>query len=115
MFGPELWQMSAVALSIIVRCNLAMVQRLIQSDRAGEQTERQQFRLHHLSQQIFNQPAAEFLPPTCSCNLFVGLLSFQLAINTIANIVCCSNAILEGYHVDVSLIINMKSLIISII
>ena len=94
--GPELWEVAASALCLIARCNLSTVQRLIQSDKAGEQLERQQFRLQHLSQQIFNQPVAETLSPTCSCNIFVALLSYQLAINTIANIVCYSNTILMG-------------------
>lgn len=95
-FGSELWEVAASALCLIVRCNLITVQRLIQNDRVGEQNERQQFRLQHLSQQIFNQPVAESLPPTCSVNMFVALLSFQLAINTIGNIVCYSNSILTG-------------------
>lgn len=95
-FGGEMWEVAASALCLIVRCNLATVQRLIQNDRAGEQVERQQFRLQHLSQQIFNQPVAETLSPTCSCNIFIALLSFQLAINTIANIICYSNTTLTG-------------------
>jgi hypothetical protein len=94
----ELWEVAASALCLIVRCNLTTVQRLIQNDRAGEQQERQQFRLQHLSMQIFNQPVAESLSPMCSCNIFVALLSYQLAINTIANIVCYSNSILTGYN-----------------
>jgi hypothetical protein len=109
----ELWQVSASALCLIVRCSLTAVQRLIQNDRAGEQQERQQFRLQHLSMQIFNQPVAESLSPMCSCNIFVALLSYQLAINTIANIVCYNNSILTGYDHIFKKVQNLKPDLIS--
>lgn len=93
------WNVVVTAFDLIVRCNLSIVQRLIQEDRIAEEYQQQQrnhYRLQHLSQQIFSQGVAESFPPTSGCKLFVALLSCQLAVNSIANIVCYSNSILSG-------------------
>lgn len=88
-----------MAFELIVRCNLSIIQRLIQEDRVAEENHQQRYnyRLQHLSQQIFNQGAADCLPTSSGCKFFVALLSCQLAVNSIANIVCYNNSILSGY------------------
>ena len=84
--------MAASALSLMVRCNLAAVQRLIITghfyDEPGPSASRQLFRVQHLSQQIFNLAAVDPLPQAISTSsTLTALLSYQLANNTIVNIV----------------------------
>jgi len=90
--SAELWVMAASALSLMVRCNLAAVQRLIITghfyDEPGPSASRQLFRVQHLSQQIFNLAAVDPLPQAISTSsTLTALLSYQLANNTIVNIV----------------------------
>ena len=111
----QLWHLTASALCLIIRCNLSTVQRLIQEDRVADgpiQEQLQQidgqhrvhrpFRLSHLSRQVFSLDTDE---ETVSRNhdraargpaVLVALLSYQLAVNLAANVVCCNNTVLTG-------------------
>ena len=96
--GQLYWDIATSALILIIHCNLTSAQQLIQDGRVSEQQSNQQkFRLHHLAQQVFNMTVADSTPPSISCCVFVALLSVQLAINTISNIICSSNTSLIGY------------------
>ena len=99
--GSELWEIAVSGLSLMVRCNLSIVQRLTgEGFVTGEENQHHQlhpFRLQHLSQQIFNLSANDPLPQAGSSgNLLTALLSYQLAVNTIANVVCCNNTLAIG-------------------
>lgn len=89
--GAELWAIAASALSLMVRCNLATVQRLIRTGEFSNEPgalEGQLFRVQHLSQQIFNLAAVDPLPQAINTSsTLTALLSYQLANNTIINII----------------------------
>lgn len=98
--GPELWVVAVSSLSLMVRCNLSIVQQLIGEGFVMDGVSAHQLhplRLEHLSRQIFNLSANDPLPQAShSGNLLTALLSYQLAVNTIANVVCCNNTLAIG-------------------
>lgn len=83
--------MAASALSLMVRCNLATVQRLIRTGDFNDEPgslPNQLFRVQHLSQQIFNLAAVDPLPQAVNTSsTLTALLSYQLANNTVVNII----------------------------
>lgn len=106
--SDQLWHLTASALCLIIRCNLATVQRLIQEDRIAEgpvlevhsSGQQRPFRLSHLSRQVFSLDAEDETTNLGRANsgpsILVALLSYQLAVNLAANIVCSSNTVLTG-------------------
>lgn len=89
--------MSVSALNLIVQLNLASVQAAIQVEEHNQILSHEQYRMQHLSQQIFNMtPVASQTQSQVSNRIVVALLSYQLATHTIANIINCNNAVLKG-------------------
>ena len=96
--GPTAWSAASGALHLTIRSTLAVVESPLSGVPASkaDDVHGQLYRLQHLSQQIFNQTSVNPVPQPGTLAIVVALLSHQLAVNTIANIIRCSNNVVHG-------------------
>jgi len=96
--GPTVWSAASGALHLTIRSTLAVVESHLSGGPASKAADVHDllYRLQHLSQQIFNQTSVNPVPQPGTLVIVVALLSHQLAVNTIANIIRCSNNVVHG-------------------